>query len=173
MAAFDASSNLLATRLDDSPCAVWIWDVASAELRAVLLFHSNVTFTWHPSVRELLLLTSQDETSRQIFYVWDPLSNGPRCLSLENGSSPGKIEAKARALWVNWANESPCLLLSEANHFTLASLADSPSPPEGWPARGIEERLQNSAQDRDMPFLEEGNDDDQSTLEDTFSFKHG
>ncbi|KAF4124115.1 WD40 domain protein, partial [Geosmithia morbida] len=54
--AFDASSNLLATKLDDSPTTLWIWDLSAGELRAVLLFYHPLEFTWHPFIQELLLV---------------------------------------------------------------------------------------------------------------------
>src|SRR5688572_6430505 len=72
---FDPSSTLVATRLDDSPGTAWIWDVQAAELRAVLLFHGNIrSLSWHPSVRETLLVRCDGDSYSGIVFIWDPLS---------------------------------------------------------------------------------------------------
>jgi hypothetical protein len=173
LAAFDASSDLLATRLDESPCTVWVWDVASAELRAVLMFHSSVAFSWHPSIRELLLITCQDEAYRGVSYVWDPLSDGPRYLSLGEHLPDGKVQGKTQALWINWDHEAPAIFLSDAKHYMLALASDSLPYPEMWPQGDQGGSLQGSLSRGDMPLLDGPDDDDHSMLEDTFSFKHG
>ncbi|KAM0559649.1 hypothetical protein ACHAPJ_004173 [Fusarium lateritium] len=123
--AFDASSTLLVTRLDDTPSALWIWDVTAAELRAVLMFHSVVDFQWHPTTRELLLVTCQDDKYRGISFVWDPLSEGPKPISLEAHLLNGKIVGKTRAAWINGEPESPVLLLSDAQSCVLISCTDA------------------------------------------------
>jgi hypothetical protein len=160
LAVFDASSDLLATRLDESPCTVWIWDVASAELRAVLMFHSTVAFLWHPSIRELLLITSQDEAYRGLSYVWDPL--------------PGKKpQGKTQAVWLNWSQEAPAVFLSDATHYVLSLVSDSLPYPQAWQHGEQGSSLPGSVTKGDAPLLDGPDDDDHSTLEDTFSFKHG
>ncbi|SPQ22916.1 feea8331-9061-4009-9841-2c69a36f6042 [Thermothielavioides terrestris] len=76
---FDPSSALVATRLDDSPGTVWIWDVQVSELRAVLLFHGNVaSLSWHPHIAETLLVRCEGDHYNGLVFVWDPLSEGPR-----------------------------------------------------------------------------------------------
>ena len=123
--AFDTSSNLLATRLEESPFTLWIWDIASAELRAVLMFHSSISFKWHPQIRELLLITCQDEEFRGSSYIWDPLSNGPRHLSLAQQLPGGKVEGKTQSSWVNWEQDVPILFLSDANRYLLIVATDT------------------------------------------------
>ena len=179
--AFDASSTLLATRLDDSPCTLWIWDVTAGELRAVLIFHSVVSFSWHPSVRELLLVNCQDDGSRGLSFVWDPLSNGPKPLNLKDYLSDGKIVGKPQTSWIyKRETDPPVLLLSDAQHYLLVCSADADQCPTPWrEAAGNEWNLgsaregfssiRDAGSDRDLSALVA---DDTSTLDDTFSFKY-
>lgn len=137
------------------------------------MFHSSVTFSWHPSIRELLLINCQDEAFRGLSYVWDPLSDGPRYLSLKEQLPEGKIQGKTQALWVKWPQESPVVFLSDANHYLLAVVSDSLSYPERWPLNEHGGSRQGSLSRGDIPLLDDLDEDDHSTLEDTFSFKHG
>ncbi|KAL6356387.1 hypothetical protein LRP88_09983 [Fusarium phalaenopsidis] len=169
---FDASSSLLATRLDDTPSTLWIWDVTSAELRAVLLFHSSVDFQWHPDAREVLLITCQDDKYRGISFVWDPLSEGPKQVSLQAHLPNGKIVGKARTAWISGETEFPVLLLSDAQHYVLMSCADAEQCPTPW-GEAAGDRTFGSMQDiGDTVDVSALMPDDTSTLDDTFSFKH-
>ncbi|KAJ6787640.1 hypothetical protein PWT90_06626 [Aphanocladium album] len=133
--AFDASSNLLATKLDDAPCTVWIWDIVAAELRAVLVFHSVVSFTWHKNTRELLLITSQDESRQGLSYLWDPLLQGPtpvvpeEFISVKNSVG---APVKAHISWINTDMEIPLALLSTAQQYRILSLGEGDQVPETW-----------------------------------------
>ncbi|RDA86731.1 hypothetical protein CP532_4207 [Ophiocordyceps camponoti-leonardi (nom. inval.)] len=144
LAAFDASSTLLATRLDDWPSTTWIWDVAAAELRAVLMFHSHVTFTWHPTSRELLLIGCQDEARRGTSFVWEPLSEGPRTVSAQAQLPTGAATGRCQVSWVGRPTESPELVVADGENYVLLSLSGS----NPW------------------------QDDEESVLDDTFFFKH-
>ncbi|UNI14429.1 hypothetical protein JDV02_001058 [Purpureocillium takamizusanense] len=182
MAAFDASSALLATKLDDSPCAVWVWDVAAAELRAVLIFHSTVGFSWHPSVRELLLVTCQDEAGRGATFVWDPLSEGPLLVSQADGlpnARPAKAVGKApKVLWVDRDTEFPELVVADAESYALLSLSDADNDDGRGPWRDDGGRVdgdgpfsaRDDAEDTGRPVLL--SPDDVSELDDTFSFRN-
>ncbi|RCI09896.1 hypothetical protein L249_8409 [Ophiocordyceps polyrhachis-furcata BCC 54312] len=143
-AAFDASSTLLATRLDDWPSTTWIWHVAAAELRAVLMFHSHVTFSWHPTSRELLLISCQDEARRGTSFVWEPLSEGPRTVSAQAQLPTGAATGRCQVSWVSRQTESPELVVADAENYVLLSLSGS----NPW------------------------QDDEESVLDDTFFFKH-
>ncbi|KAK7432729.1 hypothetical protein QQZ08_000589 [Neonectria magnoliae] len=178
--AFDVSSALLVTRLDDSPSTLWIWDVSAAELRAILMFHSSVNFAWHPTTRELLLVTCQDENHRGVSFIWDPLSDGPKPISLGKYLLDGKIVGKSRVAWLYGDAESPVLLLSDAQHYLMVSCADAEqcSPPWREPVgnEGVFDSArmgfspgQDATDAGDMSALIA---DDTSTLDDTFSFKN-
>lgn len=191
-ATLDASSTLLVSRLDDSPGALWIWDLAAAELRAVLLFHARaVDWTWHPRSRELLLIRCLDDAGAVTIFTWDPLSAGPVYVPLaerlftgtaasgssarrsrtggngSSGGSGGGVEWRNQALWLD-ADGPPTMLLSDGKMYCLAAMGDA--PPSGWQgARGSCESmlLEGDSLQVDLPG------DDTSMLEDTFSFKHG
>jgi hypothetical protein len=180
---FDPSSTLVATRLDDSPGTVWIWDVQAAELRAVLLFHGNISsLSWHPSIRETLLIRCEGEKHNGAAFVWDPLSEGPQTVDFAQ-HLPGKVVGKLRALWLAAdASNSPSLFLSDAQNYVLASLVelDQGSPPWGGQndhglasvarATVLEESPLElvPAAEAGLDILGAGQDDDYSELEDTF-----
>lgn len=165
--AFDASSTLMATRLDDSPSTLWIWDINAGELRAVLMFHSPVEFNWHPAIRELLLVTCQDENHRGVAFVWDPLTNGPKPISLQAHLPDGKIAGKCQSAWVNGESESPLLLMSDTRRYLIMSCADEADQcPTPWRDGSYDPSIGDAG---DVSTLLV---DDTSTLDDTFSFKH-
>ncbi|KAF5238043.1 hypothetical protein FAUST_5766 [Fusarium austroamericanum] len=171
--AFDASSTLLVTRLDDAPTTLWIWDVTAAELRAVLMFHSAVDYQWHPTVRELLLVTCQDDKYRGVSFVWDPLSEGPKPVSLGSHLPNGKLTGKPQAAWINGEPEFPVLLLSDAQNGVLVSCADAAQCPTPWHEGAAGDRTLGSVHDiGDTVDVSALMADDTSTLDDTFSFKH-
>lgn len=152
-ALFDASSSLLATKLEETPSTLWIWDVSTAELRAVLVFHSPVTFSWHPSSRELLLISCQDETRPGVFYLWDPLSQGPSPLLADDyllRKRATTAPMKPQMSWLNLKGEDPLLFLSNEQNGRLLSLL---------------------ADDEEMKLWKDDNGEDQSTVDDTFAFK--
>ncbi|KAH6896963.1 WD40-repeat-containing domain protein [Thelonectria olida] len=179
--AFDASSTLIATKLDDSPSTLWIWDVSAGELRAVLMFHSTVNFDWHPAIRELLLVTCQDENHRGVSFVWDPLTNGPEPVLLEAHLPDGKLVGKTQSVWINGETESPVLLISDAQRYLMMSCADAADQcPTPWHEPGGNDRVLGSAREASSydQGIEDADDlsallvDDTSTLDDTFSFKN-
>lgn len=158
LAGFDASSTLMATRLDDSPSTLWIWDLVAAELRAVLLFHSHVSFKWHPSSRQLLLVNCQDEVRRGASFVWDPVFDGPTSVSPEHHLPRPSAAGKSQAVWVNRKAERPSFLLSDAEHFVLLSLSGPEQPSNPWHGDDQDDEQTHGA-------------DDASTVDDTFFFK--
>ncbi|KAF9773922.1 hypothetical protein IL306_008178 [Fusarium sp. DS 682] len=171
--AFDASSTLLVTRLDDAPTTLWIWDVTADELRAVLMFYSAVDFQWHPTARELLLVTCQDEKYRGVSFVWDPLSEGPKPISLGAHLPNGKIVGRTRTTWINSEPEFPVLLISDGQNGVLMSCSDEAQCPTPWREGAIGDRTLGSVQDLgDTVDFSALMPDDTSTLDDTFSYKH-
>ncbi|OAQ96017.1 hypothetical protein LLEC1_04354 [Akanthomyces lecanii] len=175
--AFDASSTLLATRLDDAPCTIWIWDVPAAELRAVLVFHSVVTFAWHKRTRELLLITAHDESRQGLSYLWDPLLQGPtpvvpeEFISVKNSVG---APAKAQISWINTDAEYPLALLTTAQQYRILSLGEGDQVPETW--HGASKWDEEQAPRRRMrdidPDISDISIDDGTAVEDTFQFRN-
>lgn len=174
---FDVSSTLLATRLDDSPSTIWIWDLAAGELRAALMFHFAVTFVWHPNCSEVLLISCQEDGRRSASYVWDPLSQGPTSLNVEQYLPTNKRTSKLQVSWLNHESESPEILASDAQHYVLLSLADAHDEASPWEAAvGAVERDSTSTRRDEAENMASASPiviaEDVSTLDDTFSFKH-
>jgi hypothetical protein len=174
---FDASSNLVATRLDGSPTTIWIWDLAAAELRAVLLFHSPVEFYWHPKIRELLLVTCQEEPLRSVPFIWDPLSDGPTCIPIGQDFPGGQASGRLQATWISQDSETATILLSDSQHSRLVLLSESEDSPVHWQLDSTSERLGPGSARSISGSMRDGvgNEglDDTSLLEDTFLFKRG
>lgn len=174
---FDASSTLLATRLDDSPFTIWIWDLAAAELRAALLFHSAVDFVWHPTSREVLLISCQGDERQSASYVWDPLSQGPKSLNVEQYLPACKKPSKLQISWLNHGSESPEILVSNSQYYVLLSLADTANEASPWEAAVGSIETSSLWTERDgaesmasaSPIVIA---EDASKLDDTFSFKY-
>ncbi|RYC64726.1 hypothetical protein CHU98_g1434 [Xylaria longipes] len=125
LAKFDSSSSLLASRLEDAPSTVWIWDVPTSELRAVLMYHASVTkVEWHPSQPELLLVRCEGEGSSLVF-VWDPLSNGPRPIDFLRHLPIAKVTGRADATWLGTITESAALFFTDHAKYILLSLAEA------------------------------------------------
>lgn len=174
-AVFDASSTLLATRLDESPGTLWIWDVAAAELRAVLIFYAAISFSWHPFTRELLLITCQDDAGRGMSFVWDPLSNGPTQVAAEEHPTPNSPKPQ-QCIWIRREADPPLLLVSDMQQYALVSLSDAEQLSSPWQqaqssewAGSAESKDRDWADATDMSAMIPG---DTSALDDTFSFRN-
>ncbi|KAI1196648.1 hypothetical protein F5X97DRAFT_205775 [Nemania serpens] len=122
---FDSSSSLLATRLEDAPSTIWIWDVPASELRAVLIYHANVAKAeWHPSQPELLLVRCEGEGYSTLVFVWDPLSNGPHPVEFSRQLPNAKVTGQADATWLDTSTEPAALFFTDHAKYVLLSLAD-------------------------------------------------
>ncbi|CRK28180.1 hypothetical protein BN1708_015107 [Verticillium longisporum] len=180
---FDSSTVLAATKMEDSPSTLWIWDLSSSELRAVLIFHGDVsTFSWHPTIRELLLVSCEGEGYGGLLFTWDPLSDGPRAVDFAFRLPPtSKSVGKPRVAWVTRPGEPPVVLFSDSTHTVLASLGDSDEHPAPWQdAHAGDVTLDSSRVDTPSGFahiqgLEVASsgvtNEDLSAMDDTFSFR--
>ncbi|GAB1320285.1 hypothetical protein MFIFM68171_10495 [Madurella fahalii] len=182
---FDPSSALVATRLDDSPGTVWVWDVQAAELRAVLLFHGNVTsLSWHLQVPETLLVKCEGDQYNGLVFVWDPLSEGPRTVDFGRHMPGAKAGSRSRAVWLGLDSSSPSsIFFSDTHSYVLACLGEADQFPPPWGSSwNAETSFSTGAREESplelvpasgtkpgVPNMEE--DDDYSELEDTFVHK--
>ncbi len=180
---FDSSSGLLATRLEDSPSTVWVWDVAAAELRAVLMFHGEVAvISWHPSLRESLLVRCEGGSYHGMVFFWDPLSEGPKPVEFCH-HAPGAEAAACRPqyMWLGGgASQWPTVFCSDGNECSLATLCESDQDAPPWTEASNGEggrqesplELVPAPQGLGGPGTETGDDDSECGLEDTFHFKN-
>ncbi|KAK4239611.1 hypothetical protein C8A03DRAFT_42766 [Achaetomium macrosporum] len=181
---FDTSSALVATRIDDFPSTVWIWDVQAAELRAVLLFHGNVaSLSWHPHIAETLFVRCEGAQYNGLAFVWDPLSEGPGTVDFGQRLPGARVSGKPRTLWLGLAAPSPpSLFFSDAQNYVLACLGGTDQAPAPWgdpeilgPAFSAGEREESPLElvpaSGTRPEVPELDEDDYSELEDTFVHK--
>lgn len=165
-ASFDPSSTLLATRLEDAPSTLWIWEIATAELRAALLFHGNVSrVLWHPTIRETLLVICEGDAYNSLVFSWDPLSEGPQTIDLSERLPNGKVQP----VWLNLQSlETGALFASDNRNYLLASLAENDDEPVPWPADSEDNNFSDVT---DHSMSANAYDDEASQLDDTFCFK--
>ncbi|KAI0840436.1 hypothetical protein F5Y06DRAFT_240425 [Hypoxylon sp. FL0890] len=185
-AKFDCSSSLLATRLEDAPGTIWIWDIPSSDLRAVLMYHANVTkLEWHPMQPELLLMRCEGENYGNLVFAWDPLSHGPRSINTTH-QFPGTPSGKTYATWLRATTESAAIFLTDNATCMIASLADSDTETLPWrdefaptgPVRHEGDidvqsspRLASPSEDAEDSINFDVDDDYTSEPDDTFQFR--
>lgn len=124
---FDASGTLLATRHESMPTTLWIWDIATKALRAVLIQHAPVAkATWHCDIPELLLIRCEGDDSRGIAHFWEPTWSCPQIIDFGTQVPDGKIIGKSVCRWLkNGTNSTvttPAVFFSDAQDCILAAL---------------------------------------------------
>ncbi|KAI2630743.1 hypothetical protein GGR54DRAFT_648300 [Hypoxylon sp. NC1633] len=183
-AKFDCSSSLLATRLDDAPGTIWIWDIASSDLRAVLMYHANVVkLEWHPMQPELLLIRCEGDSYSSLTFVWDPLSHGPRSIDLAH-RLPGTVSGKTHATWLKTTTESAAIFFTDSTTCMVVSLSETDGEALPWRddsalagsiSQGSDRGMQSSEPASPLEAannsIEIDSDDYASEPDDTFQFK--
>ncbi|KAI0480704.1 hypothetical protein GGR56DRAFT_664237 [Xylariaceae sp. FL0804] len=167
---FDSSSNLLATRLEGAPTTIWIWDVPTSELRAVLMYHAPVSrVQWHPVQPELLLVRCDGDDYAGLVFIWDPLSEGPRPIEFARRLPGGKVSGRTHVTWLKAAAEAAVVFYADHSNCGLISLADADEALP-WQEHSSSDQLEDSMVDDPN---DSGTDLDEgvSELEDTFHFK--
>ncbi|CAK7221846.1 hypothetical protein SCUCBS95973_004638 [Sporothrix curviconia] len=132
--AFDSSSTLLATRIEEAPSTVWVWSLETAELCSVLMLHANVsTVVWQPTTPHTLLVTCEGDKHRGLGVVWNPLKDTPPqaanfapyyppSFNQGHSSLSGQPAGKYRPAWLDLKGIPPSLFYSDANEFCLVAL---------------------------------------------------
>nr|XP_008968973.3 WD repeat-containing protein WRAP73 isoform X2 [Pan paniscus] len=109
MLAFSPDSYFLATRSDNIPNAVWVWDIQKLRLFAVLEQLSPVrTFQWDPQQPRLAICTGGSR-----LYLWSPAG----CMSVQ---VPGEGDFAVLSLCWHLSGDSMALLSKD--HFCLCFL---------------------------------------------------
>lgn len=112
LVAFSPDSRYVATRNDNMPCAVWIWDVANLRLSVLLLQTSPVReLRWDPRQPRLALCTANSR-----LYLWSPAG----CVSVT-------VPVEASGFTVQrlvWHPDGKSLALVGSTHFCVCYLQD-------------------------------------------------
>ncbi|XP_038190732.1 WD repeat-containing protein WRAP73 isoform X2 [Arvicola amphibius] len=109
MLAFSSDSYFLATRNDNVPNAVWVWDIQKLKLFVVLEHLSPVrSFQWDPQQPRLAICTGGSKV-----YLWSPAG----CVSVQ---VPG--EGDFPVLGLCWHLSGDSLALLSKDHFCLCFL---------------------------------------------------
>ena len=126
---------------------------------------------WHPTIKESLLITCQDESRPGVFYEWDPLSEGPKTI-LSHDYLPRKnmFDAKERTEihWVNDGSDAATLLISNTQNCRLLSTAEAESNLDRWRYDAQLTSEPESWQNEEVSTL---TGDDGNLPDNTFSFK--
>jgi len=123
---FDSSGTLLATISETMPTAVWIWDLASKILKAVLVHHSPIAkISWNPSTPELLMIRCEGDECKALTYLWEPSWESPRILDFGSCLPEGKIIGRSIIRWLTTDKEAnmPAIFFSNSQDCVLASFA--------------------------------------------------
>ncbi|ESZ97634.1 hypothetical protein SBOR_1978 [Sclerotinia borealis F-4128] len=124
MITFDISGTLLATKVEEMPSAVWVWDVESRSLRALLILHAPVArVTFHPSINELLMIRCEGEENKGRVQLWDPSWEAPRIINFGMRLPEGKIIGKSIIRWLNVASIFPSIFFSDSQDCIFLSLS--------------------------------------------------
>ena len=104
--AFSPDSRYIASKNDNMPQVVWIWNVASLRLSALLLQASPVReFKWDPTQARLAVCTSNNR-----LYLWSPAGCISVTVPVDSSFSTQKIV---------WHPDGKSLALVSVNHFCM------------------------------------------------------
>ncbi|KAL3418030.1 WD40 domain-containing protein [Phlyctema vagabunda] len=122
---FDKSGTILASRIEDMPTSVWIWDMDTKALRSLVIFHAPIArLYWHPSIPELLMVRCEGEENKAVAHLWKASWGTPKIINFKNHLPGGKIIGKSIIRWLNVEAKSPVLFFSDSQDFLLASISE-------------------------------------------------
>lgn len=177
--AFDVSSNLLATRLEEAPSTAFIWDIPTSELRAVLLFRASISkMEWHPQRPEQLLLTCEGEDAYKcIAFLWDPLSDGPRPVDFASHIPANGVAGRTSCTWLRRDSGATAatLFFSDHERGIIGQTSEDDDGSFPWQAVPRTESLHSHSGGHILLRTAEDHENDieegLSELDDTFHFK--
>jgi len=115
---WSAGGRFLATRNDNMPRALWVWDGATLLLHSVLLQVGHVrAAAWHPTQQLLALCTGASK-----LFMWSP--RGCR-------TAPLPVAHELAVSEVQWNASGDALLLLDADRFCVCFVTLPPEPPLG------------------------------------------
>lgn len=132
--AIDNTGTLIASKTESMPTTVFVWDIASKLLRAVLIQHSPVAkLTWHPSINELLLIRCENDDTKGVAYLWEPSYETPKIIDFSTQLPDGRVMGKAVIRWLSTPpsedneedGQTPALFFADTQDTLLASLSEN------------------------------------------------
>lgn len=123
---FDTSGTFIATRVENMPTAVFIWDIRETVLKTVLIQHAPVTqMSWHPQMDGLLMIRCDGEANKGLVHVWSSKVQAPYIIDFAAQLPEGKLLGKVVARWLSRRATPPRVLFSDSQDFLIATLASS------------------------------------------------
>lgn len=111
----DSSGTLIATRDEQAPTTVWIWDLPLQRVKTVLIQHSPVKrLSWHPSISGLLLVSVEKENIPYI-HIWDARESEPTVTQIPFRFSGGRFDVQ----WVESGPASPLVVVRDEHRTML------------------------------------------------------
>ncbi len=130
---FDKSGTLVATRVENLPTTIWIWDIETRILRAVMVLHAPIAkATWHPSINELLMIRCEGDESRGLVHIWEPSWDLPRIINFAAQLPGGKLIGKTICRWLNVESASPAIFFSDSQDCILVSIPEADDEEVPW-----------------------------------------
>lgn len=132
--AIDNTGTLIASKTESMPTTVFVWDVASKLLRAVLIQHSPVAkLTWNPSINELLLIRCENDDTKGIAYLWEPSYETPKIIDFSTQLPDGRVMGKTVIRWLRTPpseddqeeSQTAALFFADTQDTLLASLSEN------------------------------------------------
>ncbi|KAG4416111.1 hypothetical protein IFR04_010754 [Cadophora malorum] len=129
----DNSGTLLATRIESLPTTIWIWDIETRILRAVIIMHAPIAkATWHPSINEVLMIRCEGDESRGLVHIWEPSWDRPRIVDFQAQIPGGKLIGKTICRWLNVDSQNPAIFFSDSQDCILASIPSTDDEDVPW-----------------------------------------
>lgn len=103
---FDQSGKFLATKIEETPTTVWIWDMAVRTIREVFVLECPICkISWHPIIHGLLMFQCEGDDVSNLVYLWEQTWPTPKFLDLTTQILGGKISGKPG--FVQWLMDNP------------------------------------------------------------------
>lgn len=189
----DASGTLIATRTENMPTTIWIWDIASRILKTVLIQHATIArVSWHPHINELLLIRCEGDDSRGLAYLWEPSWEAPKMVDFASRVPEGKLMGRTIVRWLPCASSVPAIFFSDVQDFMLAAVSDDDEAEVPW-QNEAPQAVDNHGEREESPLdlvqadekrpgdhmmdsfteeeMAEWVDNDMTEIDDTFSFR--
>jgi hypothetical protein len=120
------------------PTTIWIWDLGTRILRAVLILHAPIAkATWHPTINELLMIRCEGDESRGLVHLWDPSWSAPKLIDFAARIPGGKVIGKTIGRWLNSPSASPAIFFSDSQDCILAAIPGSEEDEVPWQAAEV------------------------------------